>query len=130
MHEVFKDCSPYFNTKKEPDFIRTAYTQCTNISIDYGIMERADNVYVLPGKFGWSDLGTWGSLRSVKDRDEINNAISGAHVMTYATTASMVNVPADTLVILPGMDNLIVADHGNDIRSEAHRVGKESVRKG
>src|SRR3546814_18202459 len=76
-------------------------------------MERADNVYVLPGNFGWSDLGTWGSLHSVKEKDENNNAISGAHVMTYDTTDCMVHVPAEKLVILQGMENFIVADTGD-----------------
>ncbi|QEC54285.1 mannose-1-phosphate guanylyltransferase [Anseongella ginsenosidimutans] len=113
MHEIFQEGAPYFNTKKEADFIRTAYAQCTNISIDYAIMERADNVYVMPGNFGWSDLGTWGSLHSVKEKDERSNAINGKQVMTYETSDCMVHVPENKLVILQGMENFIVVDTGD-----------------
>lgn len=113
MHEIFHEGGPYFNTKKEAHFIRTAYAQCTNISIDYAIMERADNVYVMPASFGWSDLGTWGSLHSVKEKDEHNNAVNGKHVMTYESSDCMVHVPDKKLVILQGMENYIVVDTGD-----------------
>lgn len=110
MHEIFHEGRGYFNTAKEDHFIRTAYTQCTNISIDYAIMERAENVYVMPSNFGWSDLGTWGSLHSVKEKDGNNNAVNGRNVILYDTSDSMVHVPDDKLVILQGMEDCIVVD--------------------
>ncbi|MFS2190503.1 mannose-1-phosphate guanylyltransferase, partial [Mucilaginibacter sp. Mucisp84] len=61
MHEIFADAKPVYNSDDEKSYIHKAYQQCVNISIDYGIMEKADNVYVLPSDFGWSDLGTWAS---------------------------------------------------------------------
>lgn len=113
MHEIFHEGAPYFNTTKESHFIRTAYAQCTNISIDYAIMERADNVYVMPGNFGWSDLGTWGSLHSVKEKDDRNNAVTGNHVKLYDTSDCIVHVPQKKVVILQGMENYIVVDTGD-----------------
>ena len=61
MAEVFEAEKNRFNTKEEPEAIERIYPQCTNISIDYGVMEKADNVYIIPSSFGWSDLGTWAS---------------------------------------------------------------------
>ena len=65
MYDVFDEGKHFFNTEKENEFISRVFPGCKNISIDYGIMEKADNVYVYPAEFGWSDLGTWGSLRAV-----------------------------------------------------------------
>ena len=68
MHEAFAEGEGLYNTDEEKDFIEKAYTLCTNISIDYGIMEKASNVCVVPAEFGWSDLGTWASLPRVGTR--------------------------------------------------------------
>ncbi len=110
---VFKDGMRYYNTKNEKNFIQNAYTICKNISIDYGIMEKADNVYVLSSEFGWSDLGTWGSLYETRQKDENANTIVGKNVMVYDTTNCIVNMPKDKLVVLQGLDDYIVVEDDN-----------------
>ena len=80
------------------------------MSIDYAIMEKSDNVYTIPGDFGWSDLGTWGALYDEAKKDDNNNAIQGENVLTFDVTNTLVRVPADKLVVLRGLDDFIVVD--------------------
>jgi mannose-1-phosphate guanylyltransferase len=94
--------------------IAKAYSHCTNISIDYGIMEKASNVYVIPAKFGWSDLGTWGSLYEIRDKDYLGNAVGGKNVVIYDSSNCMVMAPDHKLVVLEGLDDFIVIDT-NDV---------------
>src|SRR5690606_25256359 len=75
INDIFQEGEADFNTEAEHGFIQNAYYQCTNISIDYGIMEKADNVYVLPTDFGWSDLGTWSSVYDLAEKDYVGNAV-------------------------------------------------------
>ncbi len=75
--EVFEAEKNNFNTKKEKEAIERIYPQCVNISIDYGIMEKADNVYIIPSSFGWSDLGTWASAYDNLEKDYLGNAVAG-----------------------------------------------------
>jgi mannose-1-phosphate guanylyltransferase len=108
---IFREGLPKYNTDQETDFINNlAYSVCKNISIDYGVMEKADNVYVLASDFGWSDLGTWGSLFDTRSKDQNNNAIVGNNVMTFNTTNCIVNMPKDKLVVLQGLDDYIVVE--------------------
>lgn len=109
---LFKEGADKFNTPKEDDFIRNLFPVCRNISIDYGIMEKAENVYVLESDFGWSDLGTWGSLFDIRQKDENRNAIVGKNVITLDSKNCVVNMPADKLVVLQGLDDYIVVDDG------------------
>jgi len=104
-----------YNTPEEDAFIKDTYTICKNISIDYGVMEKANNVYVLAVDFGWSDLGTWGSLYAIREKDENSNAIVGENVMTYDTKRGIVNVPDKKLVVLQGLDNYIVVEENNTL---------------
>ncbi len=109
--EVFKEIKPFLNTKKEKENIKSAYAQCTNISIDFGIMEKADNVYVIPSEFGWSDLGTWGSVYELMDKDYVGNAItSGKHIFAYDTSNCLVSIPQEKLLVLQGLHNYIIID--------------------
>ncbi len=110
---IFKDGMQYYNTKNEGSFIKNAYTICKNISIDYGIMEKADNVYVLSSEFGWSDLGTWGSLYEIRQKDENGNTIVGKNVMTYNSSNSIINMPKEKLVVIQGLDDYIVVEDDN-----------------
>ena len=110
IHNVFHEGLPLLGTDQEEAFIRNAYMQVTNVSIDYGIMEKAPNVYVLSADFGWSDLGTWGSLYEHRQQDDNANAIVGANVMTYDTKNCIINMPKDKLVILQGLDDCIVVE--------------------
>jgi len=116
MHEIFTGGKTAFNTISEKEFIANAYQLCTNISIDFGIMEKADNVFVLPSEFGWSDLGTWASIYEMAEKDYVGNAvIPSEQVMMYDSSNCMVNVPKDKLVILQGMHDYIVVESNNTL---------------
>lgn len=116
MNDIFKEGGEKFNTAEEQPFIQHAYYQCTNISIDYGIMEKAGNVYVLPTDFGWSDLGTWASVYQLSEKDYVGNAvIPSDKVMMYDSSNCMVNVPPEKLVILQGLHDYIVVEANNTL---------------
>ncbi|MBJ6143368.1 mannose-1-phosphate guanylyltransferase [Hymenobacter sp. BT559] len=123
--EVFDEGADKLGTPDEAAFIDEAYARCRNISIDYGIMEKADNVYVLPADIGWSDLGTWDSLHRVGQRDIQNNVIDG-DVMLYDTQDCIIKTPSERLVVVQGLEGYIVAEHDNVLlicqRSEEQRV--------
>jgi len=110
MHQAFWQARKFFDKPEEKAAIEKAYSLCTNISIDYGIMEKADNVFVIPANFGWSDLGTWASLWNNYNRDYWGNAVKGKKVMIYDSKDCMVMTPDDKLVILQGLDDFIVID--------------------
>jgi len=107
---LFKDASNHFGTKTENKAIEGAYSECRNISIDYGVMEKADNVFVICSEFGWSDLGTWSSLYSHSKKDKKENTINGKNVMLYDSKRTLVNVPDNKLVILQGLEDCIVVE--------------------
>jgi mannose-1-phosphate guanylyltransferase len=113
IHHIFSDGSKSYNTPSENEFIKKAYALCTNISIDYGIMEKADNVHVLVSDFGWSDLGTWGSLYNHIEKDENANAIVSKKVLSYDTKDCIVNVPENKLVVMQGLEGYIVVESDN-----------------
>ncbi|PUZ28389.1 mannose-1-phosphate guanylyltransferase [Chitinophaga parva] len=110
VDELFVAEEAALNTPLEKEVIEVIYSQCTNISIDYGIMEKADNVYVIPSNFGWSDLGTWASAYDNLEKDYLGNAVQGKNVMVIDSTNSMVKAPHDKLVLLQGLDDFIVID--------------------
>ncbi|MEI6489135.1 MAG: mannose-1-phosphate guanylyltransferase [Bacteroidota bacterium] len=107
---IFKEGNEVYNTPKELEFISRVYSNCKNISIDYAIMEKADNVYVRASVIGWTDLGTWGSLYEHINQDKDNNAVVGKNVMLYDTKNCIVNVHKDKLVIMQGLDDYIVVE--------------------
>lgn len=110
MDVIFKEGNGVYNTPQESDFIAKAYTNCKNISIDYAIMEKAENVYVRSSIIGWSDLGTWGSLYEHIKQDDNKNAIVGKNVLAYDSKNCIVNVPKDKLVVMQGLDDYIVVE--------------------
>jgi mannose-1-phosphate guanylyltransferase len=110
MYEVFVAEKEKFNTPEEKNALREIYPQCTTISIDFGIMEKASNVYVIPSSFGWSDLGTWNSAYENFEKDYFHNAVAGKNVMVIDATNCMVQVPDDKLVLLQGLEDFIVVD--------------------
>lgn len=112
LAEVFEEGKPSYYSDQEPAFIGKAYSLCKNISIDNGVMERADNVYVVLSNFGWSDLGTWKSLYEVSEKDESQNVIDGK-VMLYNTKNCIIKTPANRLVAINGLDGYIVAEYDN-----------------
>jgi len=116
MYEIFAEARVVYNSDDEKSHIHKSYLQCTNISIDYGIMEKADNVYVLPSDFGWSDLGTWASIYDLAEKDYVGNAvIPSEKVIMYDSSNCMVNVPGEKLVILQGLHDFIVVEANNTL---------------
>ncbi|HSW67374.1 MAG TPA: sugar phosphate nucleotidyltransferase [Bacteroidales bacterium] len=113
VNAIFADGIDSYDTPAEQDFIMRAYAGVKNISIDYGVMEKASNVYVLAADFGWSDLGTWGSLYDIRPKDENNNTIVGDNVMPYDMHNCIVHMPKDKLVVLQGLENYIVVEDDN-----------------
>jgi mannose-1-phosphate guanylyltransferase len=110
MFELFDNEKEHFNTKKEKEAINRIYPLCTNVSIDIAIMEKADNVYVIPSSFGWSDLGTWNSAYDNLEKDYLGNAVAGENVIVIDATKCMVSVPNNKLVVLQGIDDVIIVD--------------------
>jgi mannose-1-phosphate guanylyltransferase len=111
MYDVFEEGKIYYNTEKETEYIDRVFPGCKNISIDYGIMEKSANVYVYPADFGWSDLGTWGSLYAQLDLDENNNAVQGDAVRLYESSNNIINVPNDKVVVAQGLNGYIVVEN-------------------
>src|SRR5437762_11117361 len=110
MYEVFVAEKDKFNTDEEAAVINEIYPQCSNISIDFGIMEKADNVYVIPAAFGWSDLGTWNSAWENMEKDPLANAVAGKKVVVIDAEKCMIHVPDTKLVVLQGLEGYIVVD--------------------
>jgi len=110
LHEVFDAEKEKFNTPEEGQAIEKIYPQCINISIDYGIMEKADNVYVIPASFGWSDLGTWASAYENLPKDYFENAVAGNNVVVIDAIRNMVHADNKKLIVLQGLDDFIVVD--------------------
>ncbi len=110
MNEVFNQATTIYNKPGETEAVAKLYPHCTNISIDYGIMEKAQNVYVMPANFGWSDLGTWQSAYDNSAKDYLGNAVLGNNVVIIDAAGCMVKAPNDKLVVLQGLENFILID--------------------
>lgn len=110
VHGFFEAGIEHYNTENETKFIEDTYTSCRNISIDYGVMESADNVFVHCADFGWSDLGTWGSLHENRTKDEDGNTVSGKNVFKYETKNCIIHASDNKLVVVQGMEDAIVVD--------------------
>jgi mannose-1-phosphate guanylyltransferase len=110
IYEVFAAEKDRFNTPDEANALEIIYPQCTSISIDFGIMEKADNVYVIPASFSWSDLGTWNSAWDNTAKDYFKNAVTGNNVVIIDAKNCIVHVPDNKLVMLQGLEDYIVVD--------------------
>jgi mannose-1-phosphate guanylyltransferase len=115
MDKAFSEGKGLYGTQQEQGFINSMYSACENISIDYGIMEKAKNVKVVLSDFGWSDLGTWGSLHGHLHHDDHRNGVVGKNVLTYNCSNSLVRVPDGKLVVLQGLNGYIVVDSGSTL---------------
>lgn len=111
IDSLFSEGMDKFNTPKEEEFITNTFSRCKSISIDYGVMEKADNVYVIASDFGWSDLGTWGSLYDIRKKDENGNAIIGKNVLTYDSKNCIVNTSDKKVVVLQGLDDYVIVEN-------------------
>lgn len=110
MYELFAAEKENLNTEKETEAIERIYPLCTSISIDYAIIEKADNVYVIPASFGWSDLGTWNSAYSNLAKDDHENALAGENILIIDSINSMISAPHEKLVVIQGLEDFIVVD--------------------
>ncbi|MBS1760113.1 MAG: mannose-1-phosphate guanylyltransferase [Bacteroidetes bacterium] len=110
LYELFAAEKDKFNTSKEKKAIENIYPQCTNISIDFAVMEKADNVYLLPASFSWSDLGTWNSAWENMEKDYFGNAVVGKNAVVIDANNCMVHVPDNKLVLLQGLKEYIIVD--------------------
>lgn len=124
IDQAFKDLLPevatkfdagkeFFNTSKEQEFIDEMYPSCPNISIDYGIMEKASDVYVLCSDFGWTDLGTWGSLYEMSPKDEHENVTLKCKTVFYESENNIVALPSEKLAVIQDLEGYIVAESDN-----------------
>lgn len=113
ISKLFSNINTKLQYDEKVDAIKNAYSECKNISIDKGVMEHADNVYVYCTEFGWSDLGTWDSVYEKSKKDENGNVLLGKNIITYESTNSIIKVPDNKLVIIQGMDDYIIAESDN-----------------
>ncbi|KAA6342551.1 Mannose-1-phosphate guanylyltransferase RfbM, partial [termite gut metagenome] len=117
-----------YGTSDEKTFIDEQYPTCPNISIDIGVMEKADNVYVSLGDFGWSDLGTWGSLYDISPKDEKHNVVLKGQSLLYNSENNIIVLPKDKLVVIDGLDGYLVAESDNVLlickKDEEHIIRK------
>jgi mannose-1-phosphate guanylyltransferase len=113
MYNVFDEGRELFGTKQEKSFIGKTYAECRNISIDYGIMEKADNVYVMGTDIGWSDLGTWSSLYEHSAVDRNKNSVISGDVFSYGNHGNLFNIAPGKIAVIQGLKDYIVVDSDN-----------------
>ena len=111
MIALFEKGLPYFNTPSEKQFINENYASSENISIDYAVMEKASNVFVLPATFDWNDLGTWGSLHEKLDKDTQNNAVVNATVLLENASNNIIRSDANKIIVVDGLNDYIIVDN-------------------
>ncbi|NJN41821.1 MAG: mannose-1-phosphate guanylyltransferase [Flammeovirgaceae bacterium] len=112
MFELFVEAEKKFDTLQEKKATETAYMQAKSISIDYGVMEKADNVYVWPSNFNWSDLGSWAALHELSKKDKENNSVVG-DTLLYDTRNTIIRGSKDKLIVVQGLNGYLVGAFGN-----------------
>ena len=115
INEVFENLLPLYGTDKEQDAINENFPKCESISVDYAILEKSEEIYCFPASFGWSDLGTWGSLRENVSRDNNGNAVIGDNVQTYETRDCVIHCSEERRVVVQGLNGYIVAEKDNTL---------------
>lgn len=128
MHSLFVSAADKFGTAAEAGAIADIFSQCRAISIDYGVMERADNVYVHSGDFGWSDIGTWGSLYQHSRKDKYANVKPAEGCYTYDTRNTIISLPKDKVAIISGLRDYIVVDT-DDVLMICPRSEEQNLKK-
>lgn len=109
--DVMDEILPVMFTEKEQEVVNELFPTCEKISIDYAVMEKTQIAYVQPVEFGWNDLGTWGSLHTLTEHDESDNAVIGNRVKMIECKGNMVKVPNGKYVVIQGLNNCIVSEH-------------------
>lgn len=115
LAKIFESMLPVYGTPEEQDVINQKFPTCENISVDYAIMEKAEEIFVCPADFGWSDLGTWGSLQTQSKRDLYGNAAIGQDVQLFECHNCMVHTTQEKKVVVQGLDGYIVAEHDDTL---------------
>ena len=115
LASVFDKIEPHFYTEQEQEIVNQYFPTCPNISIDYAVMEKSKEVFVYPASFGWSDLGTWGSLYTHLDQDEDKNAAVGQNINLVDCKNCVVHTPSERKVVIQGLDNYIIAESDNTL---------------
>ena len=115
ISKIFESLQPVYGTPKEQEEIDLRFPECENISVDYAIMEKAEEIFVCPADFGWSDLGTWGSLLVQTKKDLYGNGVIGENVSLFDTHNCIVHTLDKKKVVIQGLDAYIVADDGNKL---------------
>lgn len=128
MYSLFIKGADSYNTIKENDFILNNYPDADNISVDYAVMEKAENVYVLPASFDWNDLGTWGSLHEKLPKDENNNTVVNARLFIENSTNNIVRADKNKTVVIDGLHDYIVVDK-DDILLIYPREKEQEIKK-
>jgi mannose-1-phosphate guanylyltransferase len=124
---LFKEGNAIYNTDKEQEFIKDVYSVCKNISIDYGVMEKASNVFVRSSIIGWSDLGTYGSLYTHVAKDEKHNAVINKNALMYNAEKCIVSAPKNKLMVIEGLNDYIVVDT-NDVLLICRKENEQQIR--
>lgn len=115
INRLFEDLLPIYGTAEEQKHIDEVYPDCESISVDYAIMEKAEEIFVMPADFGWSDLGTWGSLLAQTRHDLYGNTLIGPDVKVFDTTNCIIHTTSEKQVVVQGLDGYIVAEHDNTL---------------
>ena len=110
ISHYFEDIFSYYDLPQEQDMINQQFPKCPNISVDYAIMEKAEEIFVYPADFGWNDLGTWGALRRQSQKDEYGNATIGKDIELYETNNSIIHTTGLKKVVVQGLDGYIVVE--------------------
>lgn len=109
LNRIFESIMDVYGTDQEQEVINERYADCESISVDYAIMEKAEEIYVFPADFGWSDLGTWGSLQTLSKKDANGNSLISQNIKTFETSNCVINVEGNKQVVVQGLDGYIVA---------------------
>ncbi|MGC6428998.1 MAG: mannose-1-phosphate guanylyltransferase [Flavobacteriales bacterium] len=115
IYDLFEEGNSFYNTEKEEEFINRIYPACKNISIDYGIMEKSENVYVHKANFGWSDLGTWSSLHTHLPLDKNQNGVLGNDIHLYQSKDNIITLPKNKTAIIEGLSGYIIVENDNTL---------------
>ena len=127
-HALFNSADDALGTEREAEAIEQVFAECKSISIDYGVMEKAENVYVRCSDFGWSDVGTWGSVYQLSQKDRNENMLSHDGCYAYDTSKSIVSVADGKVAVIKGLNNYIVVDT-DDVLLVCPRSDEQSIKK-
>ena len=128
VSSLFESGMKLYNTPDEVHFINKIYSECQSISVDYGIMEKAQNVYVLTADFGWADLGKWSTLYENRDKDDAGNVIGGDNILIYDSKNCIIDISNEKVAVIQGLDGYIVAE-SNDTLMICRKEDEQQIKR-